>query len=164
MNEEFNKISQLPIYQKAVEILKVVKEITDLIPHNDKMLQMIKDQMLSDAFTLAPKIVNAETCQLYDLKMENAAIIRKAARELSLQIHSLAAFEFEQVEYYQIVRDLVEEFRLLFIEWVATFDPKKYLVDRWGLFNPPGVGPYDEDPDIDFDDGDLDFDDDDLFN
>ncbi len=164
MKEEFNKISQLPIYQKAVEILKVVNEITDLIPHDDKMLQMLKDQMLSDAFILAPKIAGAQTCQLYDLKMENAAIIRKAARELSLQSHNLVAFEFEQVEYYQIVRDLVEEFRLLFIDWVATFDPNEYMVDRWGLFNPPGVGPFDEDPDLDFGDDDYNFDDDDLFD
>jgi hypothetical protein len=22
---------------------------------------------------------------------------------------------------------------------VATFDPKKFIVDEWGLFNPPGI-------------------------
>ncbi|MDP3643540.1 MAG: hypothetical protein Q8S54_10170 [Bacteroidota bacterium] len=31
---------------------------------------------------------------------------------------------------------------------------KNYFIDRWGLFNPPGVGPFDHDPDDDipFDD------------
>ena len=24
-----------------------------------------------------------------------------------------------------------------------------YIIDRWGLFNPPGVGPFDKDPDDD---------------
>ncbi len=50
-------------------------------------------------------------------------------------------FGFERVEYYQIVRDLIEEYRLLFIDWVAGFDQWDYIIDRWGLFNPPGIEP-----------------------
>jgi hypothetical protein len=78
-----------------------------------------------------------------------------------VQNHSLDAFGFEYVEYYQIVRDLIEEYRLLFIAWVAGFDKWDYIIDRWGLFNPPGVGPFDKDPDddipfhgFDFEEGD----------
>jgi hypothetical protein len=29
------------------------------------------------------------------------------------------------------------------------FDKWDYIIDRWGLFNPPGVGPFDKDPDDD---------------
>jgi len=43
----------------------------------------------------------------------------------------------------------VEEYRLLFIDWVASFDKWNYIIDRWGLFNPPGIGPFDKDPDDD---------------
>jgi len=50
---------------------------------------------------------------------------------------------------FQIVRDLIEEYRLLFIDWVAGFDKWDYIIDRWGLFNPPGIGPFDKDPDDD---------------
>jgi hypothetical protein len=32
---------------------------------------------------------------------------------------------------------------------VASFDKWDYIIDRWGLFNPPGVGPFDKDPDDD---------------
>lgn len=28
-------------------------------------------------------------------------------------------------------------------------DGEAYIIDRWGLFNPPGVGPFDKDPDDD---------------
>lgn len=66
-----------------------------------------------------------------------------------IQNHSLDMFGFEHVEYYQMVRDLIEEYRLLFIDWVSKFDPWDYIIDRWGLFNPPGVGPFDHDPDDD---------------
>jgi hypothetical protein len=86
---------------------------------------------------------------MYDLKMENAAIIRKAACDLMVQRHSLDMFGFEYVEYYQIIRDLIEEYRLLFIEWVAGFDKWDYIIDWWRLFNPPGIGPFGKDPDDD---------------
>ncbi len=140
---------KLPIYRKGQEIFDMVNKIVDLIPDNNKYLMDIKDWILSDAAQLTVKVAGAEAAGLYDLKMENAAIIRKAARDLMVQQHSLESFGFEFVEYYQIVRDLIEEYRLLFIDWVTGFDKWDYLIDRWGLFNPPGVGPFDKDPDDD---------------
>jgi hypothetical protein len=140
---------KLPIYRKGKEILDVVFKITALIPDNDEYLNEIKGYMINDAALLTVKVAGAEATGLYDLKMENAAIIRKAARDLIVQQHSLDMFGFEYVEYYQIVRDLIEEYRLLFIDWVAGFDKWDYIIDRWGLFNPPGVGPFDKDPDDD---------------
>ena len=139
----------LPIYRKGEEIFDMVNKIAALIPENNEYLMAVKGQMLCDAALLTVKIAGAEAGGLYDLKMENAAIIRKAARDLMVQNHSLDAFGFEYVEYYQIVRDLIEEYRLLFIDWVAGFDKWDYIIDRWGLFNPPGVGPFDKDPDDD---------------
>jgi hypothetical protein len=140
---------KLPIYQKGKEIFDMVIKITDLIPENDEYLNEVKACMLNDAALLTVKVAGAEAAGLYDLKMENAAIIRKAARDLVVQQHSLDMFGFEYIEYYQIIRDLIEEYRLLFIDWVAGFDKWDYIIDRWGLFNPPGIGPFDKDPDDD---------------
>jgi hypothetical protein len=148
-DDDFAQPERLPIYRKGKEILDMVINITELIPENDEYLMDIKACMLSDASQLTVKVAGAEAAELYDLKMENAAIIRKAARDLMVQQHSLDMFGFEYVEYYQIVRDLIEEYRLLFIDWVAGFDKWDYIIDRWGLFNPPGVGPFDKDPDDD---------------
>lgn len=139
----------IPIYKKGEEIYEVVSKICDLIPADNEHLQFTKAQMLNDAMLLTVKVAGAEAGDLYDLRMENAAIIRKAARELMISNHSLKMFGFEEVEYFDIVRDLIEEYRLLFIDWVANFDQWNYIIDRWGLFNPPGVGPFDKDPDDD---------------
>jgi hypothetical protein len=106
-------------------------------------------QMLSDAAMLTVKVAGAEGGDLYDIRMQNAALIRKAANDLMLQNHSLESYGFEYVEYFNIVRNLIEEYRLLFIDWVEGFDKWNYITDRWGLFNPPGVGPHDKDPDDD---------------
>jgi len=150
-DEEYNILNPetLPIYKKAEEIFEVVHQISELIPDDDEHLQFIKAQMVGDAMMIMAKIAGAEGGDIYDLRMENAAIIRKAARDLMVTIHSLEMFGFEEVEYFDIVRDLIEEFRLLFIDWVAGFDQWNYIIDRWGLFNPPGVGPFDKDPDDD---------------
>jgi len=147
--DDITRPEKLPIYRKGEEILDMVWKIAALIPENDEYLMEIKGCMLSDAAQLTVKVAGAEAAGLYDLKMENAAIIRKAARDLMVQQHSLDMFGFEYVEYYQIVRDLIEEYRLLFIDWVAQFDKWDYIIDRWGLFNPPGIGPFDKDPDDD---------------
>ena len=148
-DDDIIKSEKLPIYLKGKEIFDLVCKIADLIPENDEYLMHVKGCMLSDAAQLTVKIAGAEAGGLYDLKMENAAIIRKAARDLMVQQHSLDMFGFEYVEYWKIVRDLIEEYRLLFIAWVAGFDKWDYIIDRWGLFNPPSVGPFDKDPDDD---------------
>ena len=61
-----------------------------------------------------------------------------------------------------MVRGMLEEYRLLFVDWVDGFDKNTYLVDRWNMFNPPGVHYTDEDPDLGWDDDD-DFDINDFF-
>ena len=145
-DNEHERIKKLPIFRKGEEVLEVVYQIAELIP-DDEYLKLVKDFIIEDALQLTSKIVAAEGGDLYDLRMENAAIIRKAARDLIVQSHSLELLGFEYIEYYSIVRKLVEEYRLLFIDWVAGFDKWNYIIDRWGLFNPPGVGPFDPDPD-----------------
>ncbi|MEQ9099338.1 MAG: hypothetical protein RIF36_14070 [Imperialibacter sp.] len=142
--ENDNDPRQLPIFKKGQEILETVRLIGNLIPEDDEMLQDIKGHMLSDAALLTVKVAGAEAGDLYDIRMEAAAIIRKAARDLMVQNHSLDMHGFKEVRYYQLVRNLIEEYRLLFIDWVAGFDTDNYIVDQWGLFNPPGIGPFDE--------------------
>ncbi len=161
MEENIPNAKDLPIYKKGKEIYDVVSRIADLIPDENEHLQFVKAEMLHDAALLTVKVAGAEGGGLYDLRMECAAIIRKAARDLMVKNHSLEMFGFEEVEYYDIVRNLIEEYRLLFIDWVAGFDKWDYIIDRWGLFNPPGVGPFDHDPDDDipFNPDDIDLED-----
>lgn len=148
MDDEMD-VTKLPIYQKGKEIYDVVLNIAELVPEDNDHLREIISWMLVDAGNLSVKIAGSYNIELYDLKMEAATIIRKSARELVVNSNSLEAFGFKDIEYFEIVRTLVEEYRLLFIDWVSTFNPWDYIIDRWGLFNPPGVGPFDHDPDDD---------------
>ncbi len=148
-DEEFLDSRSLPIYKKGKEIFDVVHQIAELIPDDNEMLQSTKGFMISGAALLTVKVAGATAGGLYDIKMEAACIIRKAAMNLQIQNHNLEMFGFKEAHYYDLVRELIEEYRLLFIDWVASFDQWDYVIDRWGLFNPPGVGPFDKDPDDD---------------
>lgn len=143
---------QTPIFLKSEEIFETLKTISSLFPPENEALMSVKTQLIEDAMLIQAKLAGAEAVKVYDLKMENAAFIRKAARDLMVSFHSLEIFGFEEFDYYNIVREQIEEFRLLFIEWVQEFNPKHFMTDSWGLFNPPGISPdYEQsDEELDF--------------
>lgn len=62
----------------------MVFKITGHNPEKDEHMLDIKACMLSDAAQLTVKVAGAEASGLYDLKMENAAIMHKAASDLIL--------------------------------------------------------------------------------
>jgi hypothetical protein len=140
-------LDDLPIYRKAEEIEKLVRHLMEVVPEDNPMLKHQKEFMLADALTIPVKISGAEGGDIYDLRMENAAIIRKAARDLVTGLRGLELYGCKEPQYFDLLRKEMEEFRLLFIDWVAGFDRGNYIPDKWGLFNPPGVGPDDEMPD-----------------
>jgi hypothetical protein len=146
-----DNLKNLPIYTKAEEIFQLTDALIKTFPVDNEFLQETTLKfMLEDAMIILAKISGAEAVDLYDIKMENAAIIRKAARELYVSVGSLRFEEkVENIEYIELLRNEIEAFRLLFIDWVAGFDEWNYIIDRWGLFNPPGVSAHDKDPDDD---------------
>jgi hypothetical protein len=152
---EFKNPIAKALFDKGGEIIELVHEITDLIPEEDEMLKHTAAFMREDAYMLQVKVSGAEGGKLYDIKMECAAIIRKAGRDLYVQKHNLEMFDFEYVSYMDLLRDKLDEYKAIFIQWVETFDPKVAIKDDWGLFNPPGVD-LDDDyiPDDLFDDDD----------
>lgn len=144
------KVEKMPIYQKAMEILEITHRLTQLVHEDDdQILRSTADFMMEDALQIPAKIAGAEAGDIYDLRMENAAIIRKCARNIYVSCNSFSSSDFNETEYLSLLRQEIEEFRLLFAEWVKSFDPWNYIIDRWGMFNPPGVNYDDIDPDED---------------
>jgi hypothetical protein len=146
-----DELEQMPLYQKGEQILKITMGLVEIVPKENEFLQETTVRfMMENAFLIPAKIAGASGVTLYDLKMENATLIRKAARELYVQAGSLGFEEdITDKDYIELLRHTIEEFRLLFIDWVAGFDVWDYIKDSWGLFNPPGVNAHDKDPDED---------------
>ncbi|SKB42481.1 hypothetical protein SAMN05660903_00653 [Salegentibacter salinarum] len=117
---ELDKYRELPLYQKAEEILNMVHRIIELIPKENEMLKSTGDFMMADALKLPSKIAGAEGADLYDIRMENATIIRKSERDIFVSCNHFFAEDFKETEYLDLLRDTIEEFRVLFAEWVKT--------------------------------------------
>ena len=154
----FQDLKHLPIYQKAELIFQLTRSLVASLPENDDYIQNTKHLMLEDAMIIPAKIAGAEGGDLYSIRMQNAAIIREHAMHLYVQIGSLRFNnDYKDLEYVNIIRNEIDAFKLLFIEWVANFDTSNYFWDDWELFNPHGaVAPTDnlfnDDDDFDIND------------
>ena len=134
IRREHDRIFSLPVMKKANQIFDLVRALVETLPDNDDMACHYREIMLSDAGTLSSKIANAEGGDFYTLRMENAVLVKVAARNLLAQTSGLRMLGLSEPHYLQLLRDEVEEFRLLFVEWVTGFDKSKDIRDDWGLF------------------------------
>src|SRR5688572_29041587 len=85
LNEERRvRLENLPVYKKAYDILELTKNIVGAMDEEKDTLEM-RAFMMENAYIIAPKIAGAFESGSYVLSMENAVIIKKAARELQAQ-------------------------------------------------------------------------------
>lgn len=138
----------LPVFTQSEAILEIIEHIIDGIPVEDtdaqspydlKMYSYYSKRMMESAFHIPTAIAEAHQSDLYDQKMENATLIRKAALDILKDTQGLQQAGFNELDYLWLLREAIEIFRPLFAMWIETFDSKDYIIDRWGLFNPPGV-------------------------
>lgn len=131
---EHDRIRKLPVMRKARQIYETVRAIVETFPEDDDLVAHYREIMLTDAASLASKISAAEAVDLYTLRMENAVLIKVAARNLLTQTSGLKMLGITEPHYLQVLRDEIEAFRLVFLEWVKGFDRTRDVRDDWGLF------------------------------
>ena len=153
-NRDMDSWRSLPIFQQSEVILEIIENIIDGVPVEDTkacsdyvraMYTYHSRDMMENALLIPSKIAAAHSGDVYDLKMENATLIRKAAQDILIDIQGLHQAGFIEKDYLDLLRDNIETLRPLFARWVQTFDPSEYVIDSWGLFNPPGVSYTDTD-------------------
>lgn len=138
----YDKTKQLPIYQKAELLFQLVESLAASLSEDNEMLQSMKEIMRTDAMMLPAKIEGAEAGNIYSIRMQNAAIIRFHAISLYTQVGGLSLYDNSIDETFtNHIRNEIKNFRLLFIEWVNSFDTSNYIWDDWELFNPKGAIP-----------------------
>ncbi|AEI47856.1 hypothetical protein [Runella slithyformis] len=132
LQRENDRVDNLPVMKKAREIFDIVDSLVELIDDEDAFIAHYRSMLFEDASIICAKIAGAEGGDLYSLRMENAVLIRIHARNLLAQTSGLKMLGFKDVRYLQVLRDAIEEFRLLFIEWVNGFDKSNDISDNWG--------------------------------
>jgi|GEM_PF-2325960 len=135
----------LPIFRQSVVILHLVEHIVEGIKLGDQNSssqlkstprQPYTQQMMENAILIPSAIAAAHGVDLYDLKMENATLVRKAARELIQDSKGLLTSGYQDKEYLDVLAEAIETLRSIFLQWVQTFNSSQYINDTWGLFNP----------------------------
>lgn len=138
----YDKTQQLPIFQKAELLFQLVESLAASLPEDNELLQSMKEIMRADAMMLPAKIAGAEAGNIYSIRMQNAAIIRYHAMSLYTQVGGLSLYDKSiDTAFTNLIRTEIENFRLLFIDWVNGFDTSDYIWDDWELFNPKGAIP-----------------------
>jgi hypothetical protein len=122
-----------PIFQRAYEIVKITKALVESIDDAKDKLNL-KSQMLSNALMIPEKVASAEVVDLYSIKMENAVIIKIAARDLIAQSSLCKQMQLNHPEHLKLLRDEIENFRLVYREWISGFDPSDDIDDGWYNF------------------------------
>jgi hypothetical protein len=98
-----------------------------------------KGMMMEDIMIINAKLRGAEAGDLYSIRMENAVIIKTHAVSLLTATSGLKMIGLSTNKYLQLLRDEIEEFRKLFLDWINSFDKTNDIPDGWGLFYDPNI-------------------------
>ncbi|MDN3669052.1 hypothetical protein QWY93_06910 [Echinicola jeungdonensis] len=131
-NNEQERIKRHPVMRKAQDILELTQALVGVLDEQAK--EMYGSFMMEDATLICGKFAGAEGVDDYILKMENAVIMKVHARHLNSMTYSVAMVDTHSEEHLQLLRDAINDFKMLFVDWVKDFDPSKKFDDGWGLF------------------------------
>lgn len=122
------------MYNNWRELFGLVMAFAEALPEEeDDEALSTKNMIYQNAYVVAPKIMSAAGDTLYQIKMENAALIRFNCRQMWEQIAFAVLMGKADEEHKGVIEEALEKFRGLFRQWVATFKRDEYE-DEWGLF------------------------------
>ena len=139
-----------PLRRQAMSIARLANTLVGSLPEPDaaldaaeseaaveqQMRENVKGYVLENAYLLGARLANARSTTEFGHRLEMAVLIKRAACELQTQVSFLGSLAGGQLppEYVAALRTEMEEFRQLFVPWVAAFDPTDHYDDGWGLF------------------------------
>lgn len=130
--KELEKIYKHPLMIKAKEIIGLTRALVGSL--DEARRELYGGLMLEDATVMSAKFAGAESIPDFVLKMEKAVIMKVHAKSLNSMTYQLAMEETHAEEHLQLLRQAIEEYRQLFVEWVKGFDQTEKFDDGWGIF------------------------------
>lgn len=130
--EEQNRIYRHPLMVKAKDIVGLTHALVGSLDEARK--ELYGGIMMEDATLMSSKFAGAEAIDDYVAKMENATIMKVHAKSLRAMTFQLAVESTHAEEHLQLLRDAIEDYRKLFVDWVKGFDSTEKYDDGWGIF------------------------------
>jgi hypothetical protein len=132
LENEQNRIYRHPLMRKAKDIVALTHALVGSLDEARK--ELYGGLMMEDASVMSAKFAGAEALEDYVAKMENATIMKVHAKSLRAMTYQLAVESTHAEEHLQLLRDAIEDYRKLFVEWVKGFDSSEKYDDGWGIF------------------------------
>ncbi|PWK75318.1 hypothetical protein LX99_03811 [Mucilaginibacter oryzae] len=126
------KFEKLPVYQKAQELFDLADVIAEALK-DDSMKEHLAIQICSNAAIIQAKIAGAEGGNLYSLRMQNAVLIKLAVQDMFNAVSFASMVKINEEDYVQLMREKIEEFRLVFVDWIRGFDKTYDIPDNWAI-------------------------------
>jgi len=130
--KEQEKIYKHPLMIKAKEIIGLTRALVGSL--DEARRELYGGLMMEDAMVMSAKFAGAESIPDFVLKMEKAVIMKVHAKSLNSMTYQLALEETHAEEHLELLRQAIEDYRKLFIEWIKAFDPAEKYDDGWGIF------------------------------
>ena len=118
--------------KKSEELYELATVIAESLKEDD-MKEHLAGQIVSNACIIQVKIAGAEGGGLYSLRMQNAVLIKLAIHDMLNAVSFASMVEINQEDYVQLMRDKIEEFRLIFVDWIRGFDKTYDIPDNWAI-------------------------------
>lgn len=131
--EERKRVENLPITKKGKDLFKTINSLIATIDEEKDILRH-RETLFEDIAIINAKIRGAEAGDLYTLRMENAVLIKVHARSIITITSGLKMMNLGYEEHLNLLREEMDEFRILFVDWVNSFDKSNDIPDDWGLF------------------------------
>lgn len=121
------------LYNQWREVFGLVSAFAEALPDAEEDRNSTRSLIYQNAYIIAPKIISASGDTLYQIKMENAALIRFNCRQLWEQVAYAAMVGEADENHKTVIEEALDNFKQLFRQWVATFRKDEHE-DEWGLF------------------------------
>ncbi|MBN3521417.1 hypothetical protein JYB62_15510 [Algoriphagus lutimaris] len=131
-NNPQDRIYKHPLMLKARDIIALTHALVGSLDEARK--ELYGGLMMEDATIMSSKFAGTEGLEDFVAKMENATIMKVHAKSLRAMTYQLAVESTHAEEHLQLLRDAIEEYRVLFVEWIQGFDANEKYDDGWGIF------------------------------
>lgn len=132
MSKRLDKYRRLPVFKKADEILELAEIIAEALKEDEKK-EHLAAEIVTNAMLIQVKIAGAEGGNLYSLRMQNAVLIKIAVQDMFNAIVFSSMVKINEEDYVELMREKVEEFRLIFVDWIRGFDKSNDIPDNWAI-------------------------------
>lgn len=135
-------LGSLPVYQKALELCTLSRELASFVSYNKNMLTLyqsqslrdhIADSLITDAILIPQQIARAETSDSVSDRMKSATFIGIMIRNISAYCNGLEQDGVREKEYLHLLKREIRIFRKSFKKWRKSIAHYGHQTETWNF-------------------------------